>query len=221
VIKTEKTSHLYKILYDARRFILYNRSIIEEAPLQLYYSALIFAPEVSIIRQIFMDQVPPWIKRLGWIQKDWNSLLQTLEGHTSSVNAVAFSPDGKMLALASGDRGYASLGNRVQLWNAATGAALQTFENCLTYKLVFSTRGPYLDTDLGSLCIQTNCADISAPKSQTHRAVCLRENWITQGEKNLLWLPPDYRPACSAFQENHFVFGYQSGRVVFIKFDSC
>jgi WD40 repeat protein len=147
--------------------------------------------------------------------------LQTLESHISRANAVAFSPDGKMLALASGDRGYASLGNRVQLWNAATGAALQTFENCLTYKLVFSTRGSYLDTDLGSLCIQTNCADISAPKSQTHRAVCLRENWITQGEKNLLWLPPDYRPACSAFQENHFVFGYQSGRVVFIKFDSC
>jgi WD40 repeat protein len=47
--------------------------------------------------------------------------LQTLEGHTWYVRAVAFSPDGKMVVSASDYR-------TVRLWDTATGTALQTPE---------------------------------------------------------------------------------------------
>jgi WD40 repeat protein len=69
----------------------------------------------------FEDQMPRWIQRQPKVQQDWSSLIQTFEGHSSSVNAVAFSPDRSQLASASDD-------GVVKLWDAATGAGRQTLK---------------------------------------------------------------------------------------------
>ena len=76
---------LNAIVYDAKRFILSNRSCIEKASLQSYVSALVFSPEQSMIRNQYLDQFPTWIKRPSVIEDNWSSLLQTLENHFERV----------------------------------------------------------------------------------------------------------------------------------------
>jgi WD40 repeat protein len=46
-------------------------------------------------------------------------VIRTLEGHTSGVNSVAFSPDGKLLASGSTDW-------TIKLWEVATGSPVRT-----------------------------------------------------------------------------------------------
>ena len=100
---------------------MFNRSVIEQAPLQAYCSALVFAPEKSIVRETFKKHIPSWIQRKPRVEAYWNAMLQTLEGHTHSVTSVAFSPDGTQVVSGSWDQ-------TVRLWDAVTGALQQTLE---------------------------------------------------------------------------------------------
>ncbi|KAF2417699.1 hypothetical protein EJ08DRAFT_575532, partial [Tothia fuscella] len=101
ILEPNKSRRISDLVYDAKRFLQRNRSIIEDAPLQIYHSGLIFTPKSSVTRKQFSKEIPPWVTRLPAVAESWSTLLSTLEGHSNWVNAVAFSPDGAVVASAS------------------------------------------------------------------------------------------------------------------------
>jgi WD40 repeat protein len=94
-------SALSAFLQDGKRFALRFQHILQDAPLQIYFSALVFAPEASIVREAFKDKMRGWMKLLSKRKDDWDGCRSVLEGHTADINAVAFSPDGQLIASAS------------------------------------------------------------------------------------------------------------------------
>nr|ADA68836.1 HET-R [Podospora anserina] len=130
---------LTTFIRDAHRFALSNRWIIEQAPLQAYTSALVFAPVGSLVKKRFKTEEPSWISTKPVVETDWNACLQTLEGHNGSVYSVAFSADGQRLASGAGDR-------TVKIWDPASGQCFQTLEghNGSVYSVAFSPDGQRL-----------------------------------------------------------------------------
>ncbi|KAF7504607.1 hypothetical protein GJ744_002034 [Endocarpon pusillum] len=114
-------SALIELVRDARRFIMYHKQAIENTPQQTYTSALLFSPAGSLIRNINKKEEPKWITIKPDMEDKWSACLQTLEGHSSSVFSVAFSPDSARLASASDDR-------TVKIWDTGSGACLYTLE---------------------------------------------------------------------------------------------
>jgi WD40 repeat protein len=125
--------HTYEpFLSDARRFILRNKTIIEAAPLQTYYAALVFCPQGSLLRQKYAQLLPPSIQRLPRTPPDWTPNLQTLTCGKADV-VVAISGDSEFLA-------SASLDGVIQLWRPTFGQSCGTLEGfkSTTNALVFS-----------------------------------------------------------------------------------
>ncbi|RFU81030.1 wd40 repeat [Trichoderma arundinaceum] len=120
LLDLEQSSFTSKLLRDARRIILHYRSIIDYSPLQVYYSAIVFAPEQSIVRTQFRNELPAWLSLPAQVASEWDSCLQTLEGQTW-VTSVAFSHDSNVIASASVEA-------TIKLWDTVTGTCISTLE---------------------------------------------------------------------------------------------
>jgi WD40 repeat protein len=101
-------------LDDIKRFARANLQVADHTPLQLYFSALVFTPDMTFLKQTFRDEIPPCLIREPNVTEQWSACLQILEGHTDMTTDVVFSPDGKLVASSSRDK-------TIRIWDTATG----------------------------------------------------------------------------------------------------
>ncbi|RDW68812.1 NACHT and WD repeat domain-containing protein [Aspergillus mulundensis] len=114
LVAPRESAKIAAFLHDAKRFILSFRSIIALSPLQVYVSALAFAPRRSLVAQTFKPCMLNWITVApGNEVLEWTALRQTLEATGVVVTALVLSPDDKMFASVSVDM--------IQLWDTTTG----------------------------------------------------------------------------------------------------
>ncbi|MCJ1464442.1 hypothetical protein MMC07_003055 [Pseudocyphellaria aurata] len=146
----------WSFLQDAKCFALRNRAILEYAPLQLYSSALIFSPAMSIIRKTFNDHIPQWTTRLSKAESNCD---QNLKGHSSGISAVSFSPNGHLVASGSDD-------STVRLWDVITGFCRSTLQGHFSgvSAVAFSPNGRLLAS--GSFDSTVRLWDVTAESYQ-------------------------------------------------------
>ncbi|KAJ3537866.1 hypothetical protein NM208_g6148 [Fusarium decemcellulare] len=110
-----------KFVHDAKRFIRYFRVGIDESPLQLYHSGIIFCPENSVAPQPIEDRLyPGWITQLSAVDPDWVPYVQTLEGHRAGADCIDFLSDGRLIS--------GSWDGTIKIWDPASGSCLDTLK---------------------------------------------------------------------------------------------
>jgi WD40 repeat protein len=148
-----------------------------------------------------------------WDARSGECLL-TLWGHSDSVSLVVFSHDSTRLASASWD-------HTVKVWDARSGECLQTIEvEQVPHSITFDSNDNSLYTNIGVVDISTSSISTTAllsiePQTAQHQGVALSGDgtWITYNSENLLKLPSEYRPNCSAVAGDIIAIGVGNGRV--------
>ncbi|KAK4675111.1 NACHT and WD40-domain containing NOD-like receptor 5 [Podospora pseudoanserina] len=136
---------------------------------------------------------------------------RTLEGHNSYIIAVAFSPDGATLASGSDDM-------TVRLWDVATGEHRRTLEGHSIFNRLSFLENDNLETDRGLLRITPSSANNFTDQEPGSGIFFVSDKWITRDGKNLIWLPPNYRPTCTAVYNCSIALAHGSGQLSLFRF---
>ncbi len=113
-------SNIMTLLNDCEHFVREFFTVLSSSSQQVYHSALMFTPSDTLLWAKYGNIELPRIRMQNGRQK-WNLFVRTMEGHSSDVRSVAFSPDGTRIVSGSYDE-------TLRLWDAVSGAHLNTLK---------------------------------------------------------------------------------------------
>ncbi|RGP77700.1 nacht and wd domain [Fusarium longipes] len=177
-------TRLSEYLNDANRFLLFHRTVIEDYPLQLYASCLVFSPKRSIVKACFEHEAPNWITILSGLEPTWPACIQT-RGPKEFIMSVAYSHDGRWLV--SG-----STFGEVKLWYAATGTCVRTVDD--------DNRGRGFAIKL--LCVAFSCDDTLFISGSSDGVVKIWDRRTGSCIKQLEAHPPEPRSKAMAISSD-------------------
>ncbi|RSL44392.1 hypothetical protein CEP54_014706 [Fusarium duplospermum] len=134
VVDPKHGSELFSFLRDAARFVTRFDTVIDEYPLQIYASGLVFAPAESIVKTTFRKCIPEWITQMPQVPKAWDATLRVIETSLDSKSAMSFLPDGRSLRIVSED-------GMIQVWDTMTGKQSDSVKADGGHQMVFSLDG--------------------------------------------------------------------------------
>jgi WD40 repeat protein len=143
-----------------------------------------------------------------------------LKDYSGSVISVTFLHNSTRLASLSLDR-------TIKIWDASSGVCLQMLKvKKALNEISFDTTGLHLYTEVGAITFQAplllNTTLIATtPQGLQYQGGGLSSDraWITYGSKNIVWLPSEYRPSCSAVSANTVGIGVGTGKVWMCSFN--
>jgi WD40 repeat protein len=200
-------------LQNAKRFVLRFQTILVDAPLQIYYSAIVFAQQTSVIRQTFEQQVLHEVRMLSMKETDWDGCHSTLEGHSDYVSAVAFLLNGQLVASASDDK-------TLRLWEAEIGTCRSTLEGHSDYvsAMSFSPDRKILHTNVGNIPLSySGLVPSLSWQINQYANILIQSQWILRNQQCLLWLPSEHRSTSTAVYLDVVCLGLLYSRVVLLK----
>lgn len=129
-------------------------------------------------------------------------------------------------------RSRATRAGSIRLWDAATGALLQTLEghSDLVSSVAFSPEGNLVvsvtnkavrlgDAATGALLhtLDGHSSWVRSvalfPHDKLLPTLHVSNHWLAEGTTSFLWLPTDYRPICKAVRDRVVIFGHSAGRI--------
>jgi WD40 repeat protein len=131
------------------------------------------------------------------------------------IRALAFSPDGKLLVLASN-------GRPVRLWDVESREFVQDHLGNNDYAVTLSSSGAIAslsDSTGYSLTEHISCSDYNG-SLEAHATTILQieDQWLRYLGKDVLWLPQEFRGLCWSTSGHKIAIGQRSGSVSFFQF---
>ncbi|EKJ74395.1 hypothetical protein FPSE_05466 [Fusarium pseudograminearum CS3096] len=107
---------LSELIEDELRFFLLFGPVIETHPLQIYTSGLLFSPQKSLIRNLFKQCTPNFVKKCPKADENWSPVLGVFEtSRESKIRTMVFSAMGDMLVMTTSD-------SQLLTWNVNDGS---------------------------------------------------------------------------------------------------